>query len=127
MDSLNQDTSADFNAVVGAAVPNTIVIAPVTAQAGSDVPALKPYSFAMVQRSSSSSIQTAVKSRTSSPNDVGGVRVSNRSGPNKAGRLRSSERALDIADVRLFALSPRAENEPRQKDDNKASGTRRPE
>ena len=35
---------------MGAKVPNTIVIAPVTAQAGSDVPALKPYSFAMVQR-----------------------------------------------------------------------------
>ena len=50
MDSLNQDTPAGFNAVVGASVPNTIVIAPVTAQAGSDVPALKPYAFAMVQK-----------------------------------------------------------------------------
>jgi hypothetical protein len=50
MDSLNQDTPAGFNAVVGATVPNTIVIAPVTAQAGSDVPALKPYAFAMVQK-----------------------------------------------------------------------------
>jgi hypothetical protein len=50
MDSLNQDTLPGFDAVVGAKVPNTIVIAPVTAQAGSDVPALKPYSFAMVQR-----------------------------------------------------------------------------
>jgi len=50
MDSLNQDTPAGFDAVVGASVPNTIVIAPVTAQAGSDVPALKPYAFAMVQR-----------------------------------------------------------------------------
>ena len=50
MDSLNQDTPPGFDAVVGAKVPNTIVIAPVTAQAGSDVPALKPYSFAMVQR-----------------------------------------------------------------------------
>ena len=49
MDSLNQDTPPGFDAVVGAKVPNT-VIAPVTAQAGSDVPALKPYSFAMVQR-----------------------------------------------------------------------------
>ena len=39
-----------FDAVVGTTVPNTIVIAPVTAQAGSDVPALKPYSFAMVQK-----------------------------------------------------------------------------
>ena len=35
---------------MGAKVPNTIVIAPVTAQAGSDVPVLKPYSFAMVQK-----------------------------------------------------------------------------
>jgi hypothetical protein len=50
MDSLNQDTPADFSPVVGAAVPNTIVIAPVTAQAGSDVPVLKPYAFAMVQK-----------------------------------------------------------------------------
>jgi len=50
MDSLNQDTPAGFNAVVGASVPNTIVIAPVTAQAGSDVPPLKPYAFAMVQK-----------------------------------------------------------------------------
>jgi hypothetical protein len=50
MDSLNQDTPPGFDAVVGAKVPNTVVIAPVTAQAGSDVPALKPYSFAMVQK-----------------------------------------------------------------------------
>jgi Protein of unknown function (DUF1236) len=50
MDSLNQDRPAGFNAVVGASVPNTIVIAPVTAQAGSDVPALKPYAYAMVQK-----------------------------------------------------------------------------
>jgi hypothetical protein len=50
MDSLNQNTPPGFDAVVGAKVPNTIVIAPVTAQAGSDVPALKPYSFAMVQK-----------------------------------------------------------------------------
>jgi hypothetical protein len=50
MDSLNQSTPPGFDAVVGATVPNTIVIVPVTAQAGSDVPALKPYSFAMVQK-----------------------------------------------------------------------------
>ena len=50
MDSLNQNTPPGFDAIVGATVPNTIVIAPVTAQAGSDVPALKPYSFAMVQK-----------------------------------------------------------------------------
>jgi hypothetical protein len=50
MDSLNQNTPAGFDAVVGATVPNTIVLAPVTAQAGGDVPALKPYAFAMVQK-----------------------------------------------------------------------------
>jgi Protein of unknown function (DUF1236) len=50
MDSLNQSAPPGFDAVVGATVPNTIVIVPVTAQAGSDVPALKPYSFAMVQK-----------------------------------------------------------------------------
>ena len=50
MDSLNQNTPPGFDAIVGAKVPNTIVIAPVTAQAGSDVPVLKPYSFAMVQK-----------------------------------------------------------------------------
>jgi Protein of unknown function (DUF1236) len=50
MDSLNQNTPPRFDLVVGATVPNTIVIAPVTAQAGSDIPALKPYSFAMVQK-----------------------------------------------------------------------------
>jgi hypothetical protein len=50
MDSLNQNTPPGFDAVVGATVPNTIVIAPITAQAGGDVPALKPYAFAMVQK-----------------------------------------------------------------------------
>jgi hypothetical protein len=50
MESLNQNTPAGFDAVVGATVPNTIVIAPVTAQAGGDVPALKPYAFAMIQK-----------------------------------------------------------------------------
>ena len=34
MDSLNQNTPPGFDLVVGATVPNTIVIAPVTAQAG---------------------------------------------------------------------------------------------
>lgn len=50
MESLNQNTPPGFDAVVGATVPNTIVIAPVTAQAGGDVPALKRYAFAMVQK-----------------------------------------------------------------------------
>jgi hypothetical protein len=50
MDSLNQNTPPGFDAVVGATVPNTTLITPVTAQAGGDVPALKPYSFAMVQK-----------------------------------------------------------------------------
>jgi hypothetical protein len=48
--SLNQKTPAGFSATVGAAVPSGVVTAPVTAKAASDVPALKPYKFAMVQK-----------------------------------------------------------------------------
>ena len=50
MDSLNQNTPPGFDAVSVRRCRTAIVIAPVTAQAGSDVPALKPYSFAMVQK-----------------------------------------------------------------------------
>jgi hypothetical protein len=46
---LNQKTPSGFNATVGVALPSTIVTAPVTARAAGDVPALKPYKFAMVQ------------------------------------------------------------------------------
>jgi hypothetical protein len=47
--ALNQPTPAGFDATVGAAVPNSVATAPVTAKAASDVPALRPYSFAMLQ------------------------------------------------------------------------------
>jgi len=50
MDSLNQEAPSGFNPTPGATVPNTIVTAPVTAKAAGDVPALKPYTFAMVQK-----------------------------------------------------------------------------
>jgi hypothetical protein len=48
--SLNQKTPSGFQATVGATVPNDVVTAPVTARAAGDVPALKPYKFAMVQK-----------------------------------------------------------------------------
>jgi hypothetical protein len=48
--ALNQKTPSGFNAIVGATVPHGIVTAPVTAKAASDVPALGPYKFAMVQK-----------------------------------------------------------------------------
>lgn len=48
--ALNQKAPSGFNAAVGATVPSTIVTAPVTAKAASDVPALKPYKFAMLQK-----------------------------------------------------------------------------
>jgi hypothetical protein len=47
--SLNQKAPAGFNAVAGAVVPDTVTTAPVTSKAASDVPALKPYHFAMLQ------------------------------------------------------------------------------
>jgi hypothetical protein len=47
MGSLNQ-TSSNFNAKQGAVLPSGIVTAPVTTKASGDVPALKPFDFAMV-------------------------------------------------------------------------------
>jgi hypothetical protein len=47
MGSLNQ-TSSNFNAKPGAVLPSGIVTAPVTTKATGDVPALKPFEFAMV-------------------------------------------------------------------------------
>jgi hypothetical protein len=47
MGSLNQ-TSSGFNAKPGAVLPGKIATAPVTAKAAGDVPALKPFDFAMV-------------------------------------------------------------------------------
>jgi hypothetical protein len=47
MGSLNQ-TSSSFNVKPGAVLPSSIVTAPVTPKAAGDVPALKPFNFAMV-------------------------------------------------------------------------------
>ena len=47
--SLNQKTPSGFDATAGAVVPNGVKIAPVTSKAASDVPALRPYDFAMAQ------------------------------------------------------------------------------
>ncbi len=47
---LNQNTPSGFQASVGAVVPSNVATAPMTAKAASDVPALKPYQFAMVQK-----------------------------------------------------------------------------
>jgi hypothetical protein len=47
MGSLNQ-TSSSFKAQPGAVLPRNIAIAPVTTKAAGDVPALKPFDFAMV-------------------------------------------------------------------------------
>ena len=47
--SLNQKAPSGFSAVTGAVVPNTVTTAPITSKAASDVPALKPYHFAMLQ------------------------------------------------------------------------------
>ena len=48
--ALNQKVPTGFTATIGAVVPHSVTSAPVTAKAASDVPALKPYKFAMVQR-----------------------------------------------------------------------------
>ena len=47
--SLDQKAPSGFSAVTGAVVPNTVTSAPITSKAASDVPALKPYHFAMLQ------------------------------------------------------------------------------
>jgi hypothetical protein len=47
--ALNQKGPTGFDATVGAVVPNTVTTAPVPNKAASDVPALKPYNFAMLQ------------------------------------------------------------------------------
>jgi hypothetical protein len=47
--SLNQKAPAGFNAVAGAVLPNTVTTAPITGKTARDVPALKPYHFAMLQ------------------------------------------------------------------------------
>jgi hypothetical protein len=47
--SLNQKAPSGFEATIGAVVPSKVKIAPVTSKAASDVPALRPYDFAMLQ------------------------------------------------------------------------------
>jgi Protein of unknown function (DUF1236) len=47
---LNQKTPSGFTATVGSALPSNVVTAPVTARAAGDVPVLKPYKFATVQK-----------------------------------------------------------------------------
>ncbi len=48
--ALNQKTPAGFSAKVGAVVPSSVTTASVTTKAASDIPALKPYKFAMLQK-----------------------------------------------------------------------------
>ncbi len=48
--ALNQKPPTGFDATVGAVIPSTVTAVPVTAKAAGDVPALKPYNFAMLQR-----------------------------------------------------------------------------
>ena len=47
--SLSQSAPSGFTASVGAALPSSVTIAPMPSKAASDVPALRPYDFAMVQ------------------------------------------------------------------------------
>jgi hypothetical protein len=47
MGSLNQRTPSDFDAAAGATMPSSIVTAPATSKAVSDIPVLKPYTFAI--------------------------------------------------------------------------------
>jgi hypothetical protein len=48
MGSLNQKPPAGFDVKEGAVLPRDIATAPVTSKAATDVPALKPFDFAMV-------------------------------------------------------------------------------
>jgi hypothetical protein len=48
--SLNQNGPADFTAKVGAVLPSDITAATMPSKAARDVPALRPYDFAMVNR-----------------------------------------------------------------------------
>lgn len=48
--SLNQKAPAGFRATIGAVVPSSVTMAPVPSKAASDVPSLKPYDFAMLQK-----------------------------------------------------------------------------
>lgn len=48
--SLNQKAPAGFHATIGAIVPSSMTTASVPRKAASDVPSLKPYDFAMLQK-----------------------------------------------------------------------------
>lgn len=48
--ALNQKTPATFDAKVGAVLPSSVTAAAMTTKAAGDLPALKPYKFAMVQK-----------------------------------------------------------------------------
>jgi hypothetical protein len=48
--ALNQKAPSGFTAKVGAVVPSSITTAAMTQKASGDVPALKPYKFAMLQK-----------------------------------------------------------------------------
>ena len=45
----NQSAPANFNATAGAALPSSLKVSAVPTKAARDVPALRPYDFAMVQ------------------------------------------------------------------------------
>lgn len=48
--NLNQKAPAGFDAKVGAVMPSTVATSSVWIKAATDVPALKPYKFAIVQK-----------------------------------------------------------------------------
>jgi len=50
MPSLNQKAPAGFHATIGAVVPSSVTMAAVPSEAAGDVPSLKPYDFAMLQK-----------------------------------------------------------------------------
>ena len=72
-DVLNQKTPSGFKAIVGAASP-TITSAPVTTKAANDVPALKPYKFAMMEHKLAIINPSDGKIAESSPDSTSGAR-----------------------------------------------------
>jgi hypothetical protein len=49
--AIDQNATSVFNETAGSVVPNSVKIEPITAKAAGDVPALRPYDFAIVQGS----------------------------------------------------------------------------
>jgi len=47
--SLNQAAPKNFEPAVGAVLPKSVTVAPIPKKAATDVPALKPYKFAMLR------------------------------------------------------------------------------